>query len=412
MENAPYKIQEVSRRLELPLSTIRFWEVEFADILRPRRTQGGQRRYSDKDIELLNLIKELLHQKNRTIEQAKRLIRSGNEDIEEIHWERKSILLTGGSGAFGSNFCRYMLGRHNPQVIRIFSRNGSRQHDLQKIYGDEKLRYFLGDIRESDRLKRAMEGVDIVIHAADLKQIPLCEFNPFEAVKTNIHGAQNVIDAAIDAGVKKVIALSSEMAVNPLNIYGATKLCAEKIFIYGNAYSGPRGTRFSCIRFCSAAAGPDGWMRLLDTAAEPGKIRLPHAGMTRFWSTFDRISGSLLKALCCMTGGEIFVPKMPSMKLRDLAEAISPESEIAETGLKPGERMHDQLITGEEGGTTVLNEGMFRIAPHPDWLEGPQWKGLDRVEAGFSYSSNANDEWIGTDELKAEIELLRGKEGH
>ena len=400
MGGTEYRIQQVSNKLEVPESTIRYWETEFIEIIKPRRTNGRQRRYSDKDVEQLMQIKELLHHKNRSIEQAKHLLKSGNDDVESINWEKQSILLTGGTGTFGRHFCKFMLEKHNPRVIRIFSRDALKQHEMCREFGDEKARYFLGDVREADRLKRAMEGADIIVHAADLKHISLCEFNPFEAVKTNIHGAQNIIDAAIDVGVKKVIALSSDMAVNPVNLYGATKLCAEKIFIQGNAYSGSRGTRFSCIRFSDALISRGNVLDFFQSQKKTGIITIGDHKMTRFWPDFQESAGCVLRALSQMQGGEIFVSMAPSIMVTDLAAVIAPECKIEITGMSPGEKLHTLLITEEEARNTVLNENMYIILSDgaaQGGYAGPEYK---RLPVGFEYVSHKNNSWLHIPDLK------------
>jgi len=269
-----YKIQDVSEKLQIPKSTIRYWETEFPELVRPKRTNGRQRRYSEEDISNLRQIKNILYQKNRTIAQARNILRMGNADIGKIEWEKQSILLTGGTGSFGKHFCKLMLEKYHPKVIRVYSRDELKQHEMRQEFGEELLRYFIGDVRDADRLERAMEGADIVVHAAALKQVPACEYNPLEAVKTNIHGAQNIIDAAIDTGVKKVIALSTDKAVSPVNLYGATKLCAEKIIIQGNAYSGPRGTRFGCVRYGNVIGSRGSVIPLFIEQKKGGKVIL------------------------------------------------------------------------------------------------------------------------------------------
>jgi len=395
-----YRIQEVSRKLQVPRSTIRYWETEFSELVKPGRTDGGQRRYSEKDIDNLIQIKKILHNKNRSIDQAKRLLKIGNADIGRIDWKNQTILLTGGTGSFGKHFCRIMLQNYHPKVIRIYSRDELKQHEMRQKFGDEYVRYFIGDVRDPDRLKRAMEGVDIVVHAAALKQVPSCEYNPFEAVKTNIHGAQNVIDAAIDTGVKKVIALSTDKAVNPVNLYGATKLCAEKIFVQGNAYSGPRGTRFCCVRYGNVIGSRGSVIPLFREQKKTGKITVTDQRMTRFWITLDQAVELVINALCHMQGGEIFVPRIPSMKVMDLAKAIARDCDIDVIGIRPGEKLHEALITEEEGRNTVAYNGMYVIMPDRSWWERQNYKKGSRVSEGFVYTSNKNDEWLTVEDLR------------
>ncbi len=396
-----YRIQEVSKKLEVPESTIRFWETEFSEIVKPKRTHGGQRRYSQSDLDHLMQIKKLLYLKNRTISQAKIILKSGNEDIDKINWEKQTILITGGTGSFGKHFCKMMVEKYHPKTIRVYSRDELKQHEMRQVFGEEVLRYFIGDVRDADRVKRAMEGVDIVVHAAALKQVPSCEYNPFEAVKTNIHGAENIIDAAIDVGVKKVVALSTDKAVNPVNLYGATKLCAEKIFIQGNAYSGTRGTRFSCVRYGNVIGSRGSVVPLFREQKKTGKITITDSRMTRFWITLNQAVELVVMALRHAQGGEIFVPKIPSMKVVDLASAVAPECEIDIIGIRPGEKLHESLITEEEGRNTVFYNGMYVVLPNYTWWEERRnYKAGQNLPEGFSYTSNQNDEWLSVEDLK------------
>jgi len=395
-----YRIQEVSEKLQIPKSTIRFWEMEFPELVRPKRTDGGQRRYSDEDVDSLKKIKKLLHHKNRTIDQAKNILKRGNADAGKIDWKKQSILVTGGTGSFGKHFCKVMLEKYHPKVIRIYSRDELKQHEMRQKFGEKYIRYFIGDVRDPDRLQRAMEGVDIVVHAAALKQVPACEYNPLEAVKTNIHGAQNVIDAAIDTGVKKVIALSSDKAVNPVNLYGATKLCADKIFIHGNSYSGPRGTRFSCVRYGNVVGSRGSVIPLFREQQKIGKITITDKRMTRFWITLDQAVELVVNALRHMQGGEIFVPKIPSMRVMDLAKAIAPECEIEVIGIRLGEKLHEVLITEEDGRNTIVYNGMYVTIPNHSWWETQNCKRGKKLPEGFVYTSNNNDQWLSVDDLR------------
>jgi len=395
-----YKIQEVSKELEVPPSTIRYWESEFPELVKPNRTNGGQRRYSRQDISNLQKIKNLLHHKNRTIDQARSILKHGNTDVGKIDWQNQSILVTGGTGSFGKHFCKTMLEKYHPKVIRIYSRDELKQHEMRQTFGDDVIRYFIGDVRDGDRLKRAMEGIDIVIHAAALKQVPSCEYNPFEAVKTNVYGAQNVIDASIDTGVKKVVALSTDKAVNPVNLYGATKLCADKIFIQGNAYSGPRGTHFSCVRYGNVIGSRGSVIPLFREQKKTGKITITDERMTRFWLTLDQAVELVVNALCHMQGGEIFVPKIPSMKIMELAKAVAPECKMEVIGIRPGEKLHEVLITEEEGRNTVAYNGMYVIMPNRSWWERQNYKTGKKLPDDFVYTSNTNDEWLNIEDLK------------
>lgn len=410
-----YKIQEIANKLKIPKSTVRFWELAFSEFVKPKRTNGGQRRYSDADLAAFARIKKLVHDKNRSIDQAKRVLKGGNTDVGKIEWDKQSILVTGGTGSFGKHFCKVLLERYHPKVIRVYSRDELKQHEMRQKFGEAVIRYFIGDIRDADRLKRAMEGVDIVVHAAALKQVPSCEYNPFEAVKTNIYGAQNIIDAAINTGVKKVVALSTDKAVNPVNLYGATKLCSDKIFIQGNAYCGSRGTRFSCVRYGNVIGSRGSVIPLFEEQKKTGKITVTDARMTRFWITLDQAVDLVIKALAHMQGGEIFVPKLPSMKIVDLAKAVAPECDIEFIGIRPGEKLHEALITEEEGRTTISFADMFVVMPNYSWWESRNgyhnhYGGAEHLPEGFVYTSDRNTEWLSAEELRRIIFDSSGQE--
>jgi len=324
-----------------------------------------------------------------------------------MEWNRLSILITGGTGSFGNKFVEMVLTKYSPRRLVVFSRDELKQFEMRQRFPDgngSPMRYFIGDVRDPDRLRRAMERVDIVIHAAALKQVPSCEYNPFEAVKTNIYGAQNVIDAAIDTGVKKVIALSTDKAVSPINLYGATKLCAEKIFIQGNAYVGSKGTRFSCVRYGNVIGSRGSVIPLFRDQRKNGKITITDPRMTRFWITLGEAVELVIKALHHMQGGEIFVPRLPSMKIIDLAKAIAPECKIELIGIRPGEKLHEMLITEEEGRNTVAFNGMYIIMPNLSWWESKNYKTGKRTPDGFFYSSGENEEWLTIDDLKEIIQ--------
>lgn len=319
--------------------------------------------------------------------------------MAKTDWKDKTILITGGTGSFGKHFCKVMLERYQPRVIRVFSRDELKQHEMSQAFGDDRLRYFLGDVRDCDRLKRAMKDVDIVIHAAALKQVPACEYNPFEAVKTNVHGAQNVIDAAIDTGVKKVVGLSTDKAANPLNLYGATKLCAEKIIVQGNSYAAG-GTRFSCVRYGNVIGSRGSVVPLFMEQKKSGTLTVTDERMTRFWITLDQAVQLVDNAVEHMQGGEIFVPKIPSMKIMDLAEAIAPECDVKLIGIRPGEKLHEVLTTEEDGRTTVSYGGMYVILPNYSWWKTQDYGGAEKLPEGFIYSSDSNDEWLSVGDLK------------
>lgn len=319
-----------------------------------------------------------------------------------IDWKNLNILVTGGTGSFGKKFVGIMLRDYRPNKIIIFSRDELKQHEM-KVGGfnDPSLRFFIGDVRDKNRLKRAMRDVDIVIHAAALKQVPSCEYNPFEAVKTNILGAQNIIDAAIDCGVKKVVALSTDKAVNPVNLYGATKLCSEKIFIQGNAYSGIQDTSFSCVRYGNVIGSRGSVIPLFVRQRKKGKITITDKRMTRFWLSLEHAVNVVIKALHHMQGGEIFVPKIPSMKIMDLAEAIAPNCAIEIIGIRPGEKLHEILITEEDGRYTLDYDGIYVILPQFSWWRRENYKDASKLPEGFSYTSNNNEKWLTLNQLNS-----------
>lgn len=394
-----YRIQEVSNIVEVPVSTVRYWQKEFSEFVKPNKTNGGQRRYNDDDLTNFIRIKEILYDSKNSIAQAKMLLRDGKIEEGKIDWKNQTILLTGGTGSFGKHFCQYMLDKYSPKVIRIFSRDELKQHEMRQQFGDKQLRYFIGNVRDVDRLRRAMEGADIVIHAAALKQVPACEYNPFEAVKTNILGAQNIIDAAIDSNVKKVVALSTDKAVNPVNLYGATKLCSDKIFVNGNSYAGQKGTRFSCVRYGNVIGSRGSVIPLFAKQKKTGRITITDKRMTRFWISLDQAIELVLKGLSHMQGGEIFVPKIPSMRITDLAKVIAPECAINYIGIRPGEKLHETLITEEDGRHTVSYHDMFVVMPDHPWWERQNYHNAEKLPDGFHYTSDNNSEWMTVNDL-------------
>lgn len=409
------RIKQVSQELDLPVSTIRYWQNEFEEFVNPERTNGGQRRYSEKDISVLGQIKDLVYGKKKTIVQAKKVLNKGVKNMNAIDWNEQAILLTGGTGSFGKHFCRIMLEKYNPKVIRIYSRDELKQHEMRIAFKDDpRLRFFIGDVRDGDRLRRAMDGVDMVVHAAALKQVPACEYNPFEAVKTNVHGAQNVIDAAIDTGVKKVIALSTDKAVNPVNLYGATKLCSDKLFVQGNAYAGEKITRFACVRYGNVIGSRGSVIPLFLEQKKSGTITITDDRMTRFWITLEEAVELVLKAFHYMEGGEIFVPIIPSMRIMDLARAIAPDCKIKNIGIRPGEKLHEALTGEDEGRNTISYKGMYVILPAMDWWEQENYRGGKKLPEDFIYTSDNNQSWLGVEELRrivyGDIREVPGKE--
>ena len=394
-----YRIKEISEIVEAPSSTIRHWQKEFADVIKPSKTNGGQRRYSEEDLKMFCRIKELLRGQRKSISQVKAFLSEGKG--EKIDWKNQTILITGGTGSFGKHFCKVMLEQHQPKAIRVYSRDELKQHEMRMEFNDDqRLRFLIGDVRDGDRLRRAMEGVDRVVHAAALKQVPACEYNPLEAVKTNIHGAQNVIEAAIDARVRQVIALSTDKAVNPVNLYGATKLCSDKLFTQGNAYAGGRGTRFACVRYGNVIGSRGSVIPLFLQQKAGGRITVTDERMTRFWITLNQAVELVLKAFQHMQGGEIFVPKIPSMRIMDLAQAIAPECEIDYIGIRPGEKLHEALTGEDEGRHTLFYKGMYVIMPSLSWWERKNYVEAKRMPENFIYTSDRNDEWMTVEDLR------------
>jgi len=314
--------------------------------------------------------------------------------------DNKTILLTGGTGSFGQKFVEIALKHHKPKAIRIYSRGEQRQVEMERRFNDERLRFLVGDIRDRERLYRAMNGVDIVVHAAALKHVPVCEYNPSEAVKTNIEGAMNLIDAAIDNGVQKVLVLSTDKAAQPVNLYGATKLVMEKLVIQGNVFRGAKGTIFSCVRYGNVIGSNGSVIPLFIKQREKGELTLTDERMTRFWITLEQGVETVLDGLTRMKGGEIFVPKIPSVKMTDLADVMAPGAKRKIIGIRPGEKLHETLLTADEARHAFDTEKYYVIAPeHSFWTEEPLKAGK-ALPAGFSYSSDNNTWWPSKDEVK------------
>ena len=308
-----------------------------------------------------------------------------------------TILITGGTGSFGKAALKEILRVYTPKKLIVYSRSEFLQHELQQMYPEEKyptVRFFLGDVRDVKRLKRALKDVDHVIHAAALKQVPAAEYNPTEAIKTNIMGAVNLIEACIDCGVKKVIGLSTDKAVNPINLYGATKLCMEKLLVAGNHYSDK--TLFSVVRYGNVAGSRGSVIPLFRKQAETGNVTVTHPDMTRFWITLKRAVEFVLLRLNDMRGGEIFVPQMPSMNILDVAEAIAPKANVTMTGIRPGEKMHETLISKDDAHRVSEFEDYYTIHPDIKFFSAKQVKGLN-VPPDFEYTSNGN-KWRLTEE--------------
>ena len=320
----------------------------------------------------------------------------------------KSILVTGGTGSFGHHFVEYVLKNYRPKKIIIYSRDEFKQFQMQNRYKeyDGILRFFIGDVRDKERLQRAMNGVDYVIHAAALKQVPACEYNPIEAIKTNVNGACNVIDASLDAGVKKVVALSTDKAVNPINLYGGTKLVSDKLFTAANAYSGDNGTTFSVVRYGNVAGSRGSVIPFFQSKIDRGETALPITDyrMTRFWISLEQGVELVIKALEEARGGETFISKIPSFKITDLAQAMLPGCDMPEVGIREGEKLHEIMVTREDSLHTYEYDKHFIIFPHYDWWNKEKLiPGGKLVPAEYEYSSGNNTEWLGVEELKERL---------
>ena len=326
--------------------------------------------------------------------------------------DNKTILITGGTGSFGKCFTRYVFTHYNPKKVIVYSRDEFKQFIMQNEFREyaDRLRFFIGDVRDKERLERAFEGVDYVIHAAALKQVPTCEYNPNEAIKTNIHGAQNVIDAALDSNVKKVVALSTDKAVNPVNLYGGTKLVSDKLFIAANAYAGTKDINFSIVRYGNVAGSRGSIIPLFHNIIKNGGRELPITDyrMTRFWISLTQGVELVIKALEEATGGETFISKIPSFKVTDLANAMLPGCEMPAIGIRPGEKLHEIMVTVEDSYTTYEYDRHFIVYPQMTWnnRQQPDLSGR-KVEEGFSYSSGTNTEWLSVEDIR---ELLKGVE--
>jgi len=312
-----------------------------------------------------------------------------------MNWSEQSVLVTGGTGSFGKKFVEIMLREFQPKRLVIFSRDELKQHEMKASgFNHPSLRYFIGDVRDPGRLDRALAGVTVVVHAAALKQVPACEYNPFEAIQTNIMGGRNVIDASINQGVKRILALSTDKAVNPINLYGATKLCAEKMFVQANAYSGARDTRFSCARYGNVVGSRGSVIPMFLEQKRRGKLTITDPRMTRFWITLEQGVKFVIRCIEQMHGGEIFVPKIPSMRLTDLAQAVAPGCEIEYIGIRAGEKLHEALVSEDEARNTVETDEMYVIQPSHPWWQNGNWMNARALPEGFRYASDSNTEWM------------------
>jgi UDP-N-acetylglucosamine 4,6-dehydratase len=322
----------------------------------------------------------------------------------------KNILITGGTGSFGKKATEIILKKYKPRKLIIFSRDELKQFEMSQIFPLSKygcIRYFIGDVRDKERLNRAFQGVDYIIHAAALKQVPAAEYNPFEAVKTNIIGAQNIINVAIDQDVKRVIALSTDKAANPINLYGATKLCSDKLFIAGNAYVGREDTTFSVVRYGNVVGSRGSVIPFFLKHREDGYLPITDPRMTRFWITLQQGVEFVLWCLEHMCGGELFVPKIPSMNIMDLAKAVAPECETKVVGIRSGEKIHELMITRDDARKTLEFDKFYVIQPDfMFWDRRCTWNGGPKVSDDFEYNSGTNPWRLGVDEMKEMINNL------
>ena len=317
----------------------------------------------------------------------------------------KTILITGGTGSFGNHFTDYVLQHYKPKKIIIYSRDEYKQFVMSNQYKEHRdiLRYFIGDVRDEARLKMAMKGADYVIHAAALKQVPACEYNPNEAIKTNINGAMNVINAALETGVEKVIALSTDKAVNPINLYGGTKLVSDKLFTAANAYSGENGTRFAVVRYGNVAGSRGSVIPFFQNIIDNGGKELPITDyrMTRFWISLEQGVELVIKALSEANGGETFISKIPSFKITDLAQAMLPGCKTPEVGIREGEKLHEIMVTREDSLHTYEYEKHYIIYPHYDWWGKENIiPGGSLVKPEFEYSSGTNTQWLNVEDIQ------------
>jgi UDP-N-acetylglucosamine 4,6-dehydratase/5-epimerase len=316
----------------------------------------------------------------------------------------KTILITGGTGSFGRACISRICSEHDPAAIRVYSRDELKQLEVQRLYADEeRLRYLIGDVRDLPRLLRASRGVDVVIHAAAMKQVPACEYNPFEAVQTNLIGAENVVTAAIENDVPLTVALSTDKAVNPVNLYGATKLAAEKVFAQANAYAANSVSRFASVRYGNVMGSRGSVIPLFVAQAATGVITITDERMTRFWITLEQAVDFVLNALDRMGGGETFVPRVPSMRVTDMAEAIAPDCDRRVIGIRPGEKLHEVLVTEDESRHAVQTDWGFVILPEYASWPLKEHEGTQELPDGFRYASDTNDQWLTTEQLRSMI---------
>ena len=316
----------------------------------------------------------------------------------------KTILITGGTGSFGRKFSEIILKEYSPKKLIIFSRDELKQHEMRMAgINQPNVRYFIGDVRDRDRLYRAFNNVDIVVHAAALKQVPACEYNPIEAIETNVLGARNIIDAAVDRGVQKVLAMSTDKATAPINLYGATKLVAEKLFIQGNAYSGADGTAFSVVRYGNVVGSRGSVVPVFKKQAKTGTLTITDERMTRFWITLEQGVRFVISSIEQMYGGEIFIPKLPSMRITELARLIAPDAELKSIGIRPGEKLHEAMITQDEARQAVELDDRYVLLPAHPWWNQSNWDQAKSLPDRFEYTSATNNLWLTEEQMRTMI---------
>jgi UDP-N-acetylglucosamine 4,6-dehydratase/5-epimerase len=313
--------------------------------------------------------------------------------------EGRSLLITGGTGSFGKRFVKTALERLKLKKLVVFSRDELKQYEMQGRFNSPILRYFIGDVRDRDRIHRALDGIDTVVHAAALKQVPAAEYNPFEAIKTNVIGAENLINEAIDRGVERVLALSTDKAANPINLYGATKLCSDKLFVAGNVYVGRHNTRLAVVRYGNVVGSRGSVIPFFLAKKKTGVIPITDPRMTRFWITLQQGVDFVIDSIERMVGGEIFVPKIPSMNIMDLAAVVAPECKTEVVGIRPGEKLHEVMVPEDDARNTVELEDRYVIMPAFNQWEAEKYSGLPRCPEGFRYSSDTNTRWLTREEL-------------
>lgn len=316
-------------------------------------------------------------------------------------WDNKTILVTGATGSFGKKFLKILLAEHNPKAVRCFSRDELKQSELAEMFkGEDRLRFQIGDIRDRDRLMTATRGVDIMVHAAAMKQVPASEYNPFEAVKTNVLGGQNIVEAALANEIPKIISLSTDKAVNPVNLYGATKLCMEKLLIQGNSYAADAPSRFSVVRYGNVVGSRGSIVPIFLRQKETGVITITDERMTRFWITLEQGVRFVMSCAERMDGGEIFIPKIPSMKVTDIAEAIAPEAKREIIGIRPGEKLHEVMLTEDDSRHAGEFDDRYEIYPEYHWWTPKTVEPSKPVPDGFRYSSDTNTDWMTPQDLR------------